>query len=209
MREEGSVDQQARVYKALLFALFLAYCGVVVWLIITPSWRIVGVLNVALIGYLIPPWVLPVVMDDLPYLWRKAVYGGWHGKYRSFEDQRVRVIDGERLTPSRVFAYDIFAILGDTPSLTDLAKLEARYGTGFEKGTDERVEGEWLFTDEACMTYVRGHMNEQRTERGRDAMKLALWLERDVFMPIDNRRAAETGKTFAFTKETTRETARR
>jgi hypothetical protein len=47
-------------------------------------------------------------------------------------------------------------------------------------------------------------MDEQRTARGRDAMKLALWLERDVLMSIDNRRTAETGKTFAFTKETTR-----
>ena len=58
--------------------------------------------------------------------------------------------------------------------------------------------------DEVCVGYVRNQMDEQRTTRGRDAMKLALWLERDVFMPIDNRRTAETGKTFAFTKETTR-----
>ena len=204
MREEGSVDRQERVYTALLFVLFLAYCAVVAYLIITPTWRIVGVLNVVLIGYLIPRWVLPVVMEDLPYLWRKLVHHGWHGKYRAFEGQRVRVIDGERHTPSRVFAYDVFKILGQSPSLTDLEKLETRYGTGFEKGTEEPAEHEWLFVDEVCVGYVRNHMDEQRTTRGRDAMKLALWLERDVFMPIDNRRTAETGKTFAFTKETTR-----
>ena len=205
MRDESPVDRQQRIYTALLFVVFLAYCGGVVYLIISPAWRIVGVLNVALIGYLIPRWVLPVVMEDVPYLWRKAVYAGWHGKYRAFEGQRVRIVDGERHTPSRVFAADIFDILGETPSLTDLAKLEARYGTAFEKGAD----GDYLFADEACMTYVRGHMDEQRTSRGRDAMKLATWLEREVFMPIDNRRTAETGKTYAFTKETTRETARR
>ena len=198
---ESAVDQQQRIYTALLFVVFLAYCGVVVWLIINPTWRIVGVLNVVLIGYLIPRWVLPVVMEDVPYLWRKAVYAGWHGKYRAFEDQRVRVLDGERHTPSRVFAADIFDILGEKPSLTDLEKLQTRYGTGFEKGTEEPAEGEWLFTDEACVGYVQRHMDEQRTPRGRDAMKLAVWLEREVFMPIDNRRSLETGKTHAFTKE--------
>ena len=201
MREESAVDKQQRIYTALLFVLFLAYCGVVVWLIINPNWRIVGVLNVALVGYLIPRWVLPVVMEDVPYLWRKAVYAGWHGKYRAFEDRRVRVIDGERHTPSRVFAADIFEILGQKPSLTDLESLQTRYGTGFEKGTEEPAEDEWLFTDEACVGYVQRHMDEQRTQRGRDAMKLVIWLEREVFMPIDNRRSAATGKTYAFTKE--------
>jgi hypothetical protein len=199
--EEGSVDRTARVHKALLFALFLAYCALVVYLIVNPSTRIIGVLNVALVGYLIPRWILPIVMDDLPYLWRSLVYAGWHGKYRAFEDRRVRVIDGERQTPSRVFAADIFDVLGQSPSAVDLAKLAARYGTGFEKGTDGLAEDEWLFADEACMAYVRGYMDEQRTPRGRDAMKLALWLEREVFMPIDNRRSAETGKTYAFTRE--------
>jgi hypothetical protein len=33
---------------------------------------------------------------------------------------------------------------------------------------------------------------------------LVLWLERTVFMPIDNRRTAETGKTYAFTREAAR-----
>jgi len=202
--QEGSVDRTARVYKALLFALFLAYCALVVYLIVNPNTRIIGVLNIALIGYLIPRWVLPVVMDDLPYLWRKAVYSGWHGKYRAFEDRRIRVIDGERHVPSRVFAADIFDVLGQSLSELDLAKLAARYGTGFEKGTEGLAEDEWLFMDEACMAYVGGYIDEQRTARGRDAMKLALWLEREVFMPIDNRRTAETGKTYAFTKETTR-----
>ena len=204
MREETAVDRQHRIYTALLFLLFLVYCGVVVWLIISPTWRIIGVLNVVLVGYLIPRWVLPVVMEDVPYLWRKAVYAGWHGKYRAFEGRRIRIIDGERHTPSRVFAYDIFDVLGQKPSLTDLEKLQTRYGTGFEKGAEEPAEHEWLFTDEACIGYVQRHMDEQRTRRGRDAMKLALWLERDVFMPIDNRRTAETGKTYAFTKEAAR-----
>jgi hypothetical protein len=153
---------------------------------------------------MVPSLVLPILMDDAPYALRKLIYRGWHGKYRAFEGQRVRVLDGARATPSRVFAADIFKILGQTPSLTDLERLETRYAAGFEKGTEEPAEGEWLFTDEACVGYVRRHMDEQRTTRGRDAMKLALWLEREVFMPIDNRRTAETGKPYAFTKEAVR-----
>ena len=137
--------------------------------------------------------IVPIFMDDLPYAVRKLVYRGWHGKYRAFEDRRVRVLDGERHTPSRVFATDIFKILGQSPAQVELEKLAARYGTGFEKGTEGLAEDEWLFMDEACLAYVRGHQ----------AMKLALWLEREVFMPIDNRRSAETGKSYAFTREMT------
>lgn len=200
--EEGSVDRTARFHKALLFILFLAYCGVVVYLIVNPGTRIIGVLNVALVGYLIPRWILPIAMDDLPHLWRMAVYSGWHGKYRAFEDRRVRVLDGEGHTPSRVFAADIFDVLGESPSQMELTRLAARYGTGFELGSEGLAEDEWLFMDESCMAYVRGHMDEKRTQRGRDAAKLALWLEREVFMPIDNRRTAATGKVYPFTKET-------
>ena len=49
-----------------------------------------------------------VAFDDVPQWWRKLAYRGWHGKYRAFEDQRVRVIDGQGDEPSRVFAADIF-----------------------------------------------------------------------------------------------------
>ena len=204
MKEEGAVDPQARrgaVWK-LVFAV--AYCAFVVYLLANPVTRILGIFNVVAVGFIVSWYALKVGFDDAPQWIRGLAFRGWHGKYRAFEDRRVRVIDGERFTPSRVFAADIFDILGQTPSLTDLEKLQTRYGTGFEKGTEEPAEGEWLFTDEACIGYVRRHMDEQRTQRGRDAMKLAMWLERDVFMPIDNRRSAETGKTYAFTREAVR-----
>lgn len=202
MREEGSVDQQARWRGRLAFLFFLGYCAFVIYLVMNPHTRIIGVFNVPVVAFMLSHYFLKSVMEDPQRWWRQLVYRGWHGKYRAFEDRRVRVLDGERFHPSRVFAADVFDVLGEKPSPTDLAKLEARYGTGFEKGTEEPADGEWLFSDEACMTYVRGHMDEQRTPRGRNAMKFALWLEREVFMPIDNRRTAETGKTFAFTKET-------
>jgi hypothetical protein len=51
---------------------------------------------------------------------------------------------------------------------------------------------------------VRAHLDDRRTPRGRTAQLLVLWLERTVFMPIDNRRTAETGKTYAFTREAAR-----
>jgi len=201
--EENREDRNARWRSRIAFAFFLAYCAVVVYLLINPVTRIIGVFNVIPVAFIISHYFLKWAAFEPEYLWRKLVHHGWHGKYRAFDGQRVRVIDGERHTPSRVFAYDIFKILGQRPSLTDLEKLETRYGTGFEKGTEEPAEDEWLFVDEVCVGYVRNHMDEQRTARGRNAMKLALWLEREVFMPIDNRRTQETGKTYAFTKETT------
>ena len=204
MREEGGFERERKIQYAFFLVFFVCAAAFAAYLIIHPEWRVVGVIVAAGVCFMVPTLLLPVLMDDMPHALRKLAYRGWHGKYRAFEGRRVRVLDGARHTPSRVFAHDIFKILGETPSLTDLEKLEARYGTGFEKGTEEPAEGEWLFVDEVCIGYVRNHMDEQRTPRGRDAMKLAIWLERDVFMPIDNRRTAETGKTYAFTKETTR-----
>jgi hypothetical protein len=199
-----SERSDAKIAHALYLLIFTCGGAFSLYLIIHPEWRIVGVIMAAGVAMMLPTLVLPILMDDMPQAIRKLAFRGWHGKYRAFEGQRVRVIEGERHVPSRVFACDIFKILGQSPSLTDLEKLEARYGSGFEKGTEEPAEDEWLFVDEVCVGYVRNHMDEQRTARGRDAMKLALWLERDVLMSIDNRRTAETGKTFAFTKETTR-----
>jgi len=202
MSEEGSVEREAKVKHALFLLFFVVCCAADVYLIMHPEWRIVGVAASAFLALMLARIIVPIFMDDLSYAVRKLMYRGWHGKYRAFEDRRVRVLDGEKHTPSRVFAADIFDVLGVTPSASELAKLEARFGTGFQKGTEEPADGEWLFTDEACIAYVRSHRNESRTARGRDASKLALWLERQVFMPIDNRRTAETGKTYAFTHET-------
>ena len=194
MREEVSVDRAARRGSVWKLVFAAAYCAFVVYLLVNPNTRIVGIFNVVAVGFIISWYALKVGIDDTPQWVRALIYRGWHGKYRAFEDRRVRVIDGEQHAPSRVFAADIFDILGESPSETELAKLAARYGTGFEKGTEGLAESEWLFVDEACLAYVRGH----------HAMKLALWLEREVFMPIDNRRTAETGKTYAFTRETAR-----
>ena len=204
MREENAEDRAKRWRGRLSFVFFLAYSALVVYLLINPATRIIGVFNIIVVAFMLSHYFLKFVMEHPQHWWRQLVYRGWHGKYRAFQDQRVRVIDGVRHTPSRVFAHDIFKILKQTPSLSDLEALETRYGTGFEKGTEEPAEDEWLFTDEACVGYVQRHMDEQRTERGRDAMKLVIWLEREVFMPIDNRRSAETGKTYAFTREAVR-----
>ncbi|MBV9190312.1 MAG: hypothetical protein JO292_03735 [Betaproteobacteria bacterium] len=201
MSEENAEDRAKRRRGHLSLVFFLAYSALVVYLLMNPVTRIIGVFNVIVVGFMLSHYFLKFVMEHPQHWWRLLVYSGWHGKYRAFQGHRVRVIDGERYTPSRVFAADIFEILGQKPSLTDLELLQTRYATGFEKGTEDPAEDEWLFTDEACVGYVQRHMDEQRTQRGRDAMKLATWLEREVFMPIDNRRSAATGKTYAFTKE--------
>ena len=192
--EEGPIDRAARAGAAWRAVLTVAYCAFVAYCLANPRTRIFGVLNVPVVAWLLARYVVKAAMDDVPQWWRRLVYRGWHGRYRAFEDRRVRVIDGERDTASRVFAADIFEILGETPSALELAKLEARYGAQFVRGTEGAAENEWLFTDAACLAYVRG----------RGAHKLALWLERSVFMPIDNRRTAATGKIYPFTKEAAR-----
>jgi len=92
----------------------------------TPDLRIVGLYLVPLAGFLLSRRFLNLALDDLPHWWRRFAYSGWHGRYRAFEGHRVRVIDGEKERPSRVYAADIFGILGLAPSPLELQKLEAR-----------------------------------------------------------------------------------
>src|SRR5262249_19517931 len=108
-------------------------------------------------------------------------------------------LEGESDAPSRVFAVDIFEILDLKPSAMEIARLRVRYDHNLLQSAESPTEGEWLFTDAACLAFVRAHLDDQRSERGRTALRLSLWLERSVFMPIDNRRTAQTGKDYPFT----------
>jgi hypothetical protein len=200
----GGVDRaerRGRRWRALFTA---AYLGVAVWFLATPELRIAGLFLVPLAGFLLSWRFLNLALDDLPHWWRRFAYSGWHGRYRAFEGHRVRVIDGEKERPSRVYAADIFGILGLAPSPLDLQKLEARFRGSFQRGAEASEANEWLFDDAACVAFVRAHLDDRRTPRGRTAHLLVLWLERTVFMSIDNRRSAETGKTYAFTREAAR-----
>jgi hypothetical protein len=194
-------DRRGRRWRALFTA---AYLAVVVCFLATPDLRIVGLLLVPLAGFLVSRRFLNLALDDVPHWWRLFAYSGWHGRYRAFEGHRVRVIDGEKETPSRVYAADIFGILGLTPSLLELQKLEARFRGSFQRSAEGSEANEGLFDDAACIAFVCAHLDDRRTPRGRTAQLLVLWLERTVFMPIDNRRTAETGKTYAFTREAAR-----
>lgn len=194
-------DRRGRRWRAFFAA---AYLAVVVWFLATPDLRIVGLFLVPLAGFLLSWRFLSLALDDLPHWWRRFAYSGWHGRYRAFEGHRVRVIDGEKERPSRVYAADIFGILGLAPSPLELQKLEARFRGSFQRGAEGSEANEWLFDDAACIAFVRAHLDDRRTPRGRTAQLLVLWLERTVFMPIDNRRTAETGKTYAFTREAAR-----
>ena len=194
-------ERRGRRWRAF-FAV--AYLAVMVYFLATPDLRIVGLYLVPLAGFLLAWRFLSLALDDVPQWWRRFAYRGWHGRYRAFGGHRVRVIDGEQETPSRVYAADIFAILGLAPSPLELQRLEARFQGSLQRGAEGTEANEWLFDDAACIAFVRAHLDDQRTPRGRTAQQLVLWLERTVFMPIDNRRTAETGKTYAFTREAAR-----
>src|SRR6266404_4443199 len=101
--EESPVDGAAHARRAWGLVLVVAYFALLVYLLVAPGTRIIGVLSVPVAGVLIAWYFVPALMDDAPQWWRRLVYRGWHGKYRAFEARRVRVLDGERDTPSRVF----------------------------------------------------------------------------------------------------------
>jgi len=199
--EVDRADRRGRRWRAVFAA---AYLAVVIYFLATPDLRIVGLYLVPLAGFLLSWRFLNLALYDLPHWWRRSVYRGWHGRYRDFQGHRVRVIDGEKETPSRVYAADIFGILELAPSPLELRKLEARFRGNLQLGAEGSEANEWLFDDAACIAFVNAHLDDRRTPRGRTAHLLALWLERTVFMPIDNRRTAETGKTYAFTREAAR-----
>jgi hypothetical protein len=200
----GDVDRADRRRRRWRAFFTVAYLAAVVCFLATPDLRIVGLFLVPLAGFLLSRRFLNLALDDVPHWWRRFAYSGWHGRYRAFEGHRVRVIDGENERPSRVYAADIFGILGLAPSPLELRKLEARFRGSFQRGAEGSEANEWLFDDAACIAFVRAHLDDRRTPRGRTAHLLVLWLERTVFMPIDNRRTAETGKTYAFTREAAR-----
>ena len=202
--EEGSVDREQRAGARWRTVFLIAYCAFVVFCLTSYDYLLLifGVLNVPLVVFFLVRRFMDTALDDVPRWWRWYMHLGWHGKHRAFDDYRVRVLDGEKDTPSRVFAADIFEILNLKPSAMEIGMLEARCGNDFFKGVESPAEGEWLFTDAACLAFVRAYLDDQRSDRGRTALRLTQWLERSVFMPIDNRRTAQTGKDYPFTSGT-------
>ncbi|HXJ54000.1 MAG TPA: hypothetical protein VNH16_21660 [Burkholderiales bacterium] len=200
----GRVDRAERRGRRWRAFFTVAYLAAMIGFLATPDLRIVGLLLVPLAGFLLSWRFLNLALFDAPHWWRRFAYSGWHGRYRAFQGHRVRVIDGEKERPSRVYAADLFAILELAPSQLELQKLKARFRGSFQRAAEGSEANEWLFDDAACIAFVSAYLDDRRTPRGRTAHLLALWLERTVFMPIDNRRTAETGKTYAFTREAAR-----
>ena len=200
--EEGPVGRAER-RGAYWRAFFLvAYCALVVYFLASEGLRTLGLMNLPLAAYFLSRSLVGGALEDVPYWFRRMVYRGWHGQYRAFDDRQVRVLDGAGDTPSRVFAEDIFGILELAPSATELARLKSRYAPDFFLGAGAPAEGKWLFSDAACLAFVRAQLDDQRSARGRTAHRLALWLERSVFMPIDTRRTMATGKDYLFSRGT-------
>jgi hypothetical protein len=90
-----SERSDAKIAHALYLLIFTCGGAFSLYLIIHPEWRIVGVIMAAGVAMMLPTLVLPILMDDMPQAIRKLAFRGWHGKYRAFEGQRARVIEGE------------------------------------------------------------------------------------------------------------------
>src|SRR5262249_31071858 len=150
----GDVDRADRRGQRWRAFFTAAYLAAMIYFLATPDLRIVGLFLVPLAGFLLSRLFLNLALD-VPHWWRRLAYSGWHGRYRAFEGRRVRVIDGEKERPSRVYAADIFGILELAPSPLELQKLKARFRGSFQRAAEGSEANEWLFDDAACIAFVR------------------------------------------------------
>src|SRR5262249_11227346 len=174
-----------------------------VYFLATPDLRVVGLFLVPLAGFLLSRLFLNLALD-VPYWWRRFAYSGWHGRYRAFHGHRVRVVDGEKERPSRVYAADIFGILELAPSPLELQKLQLRFRGSFQRGAEGSEANEWLFDDAGSISFAPAPGAARRPPRARPAPPRALGLAPTLFIPTDTRRPAEPGKPSAFTGEAAR-----
>lgn len=144
--------------------------------------------------------VVDVLINVAPRALVALMHRGWHGTYRAFEGFQVRVVEGEDDTPSTVVADDLLQLLEQPVSALDRRKLAARFPGDFFRSDHPLADGEWVFTDAGSLLYLHG-LFRSRDERGETARRLAAWLEREVFRPIDNRRTATTGRAYRFTTD--------
>src|SRR5438552_18407152 len=102
--EESPVDRAGRWRSRLGFVFFLAYCTLVVYLLINPVTRLIGIFNVVVVAFMSSHYFLKRAAEDPQQWWRKLVYRAWHAQYPASEDRRVRVRAGQRATPSQASA---------------------------------------------------------------------------------------------------------
>lgn len=144
--------------------------------------------------------VVDVLANALPRALVALMHRGWHGAYRTFDGFQVRVVEGEDETPSTVVADDLMSLLDQKISARDRRKLAMRFPGDFVRSEHPLADGLWVFTDRASLDYLKGFFS-RRDGQGDTARRLAAWLEREVFRPIDNRRTQATGRAYRFTTD--------
>ena len=95
--DEGAVDREERRGARWRTFFLAAYCALVVYFLASDGLRMLGLMNLPLAAYFLSRSFVGTALDDVPYWFRRAVYRGWHGKYRAFDEPNRAVI--ERSTP--------------------------------------------------------------------------------------------------------------
>ena len=149
----------------------------------------------------IAPLVVDLLVSTLPSVFLALVHRKWNGAYRAFDGWQVWVVDGDGDLCSFVVADDVLVMLGEKISATDRRRIKLAGPDGFVICDDPMAQGEWVFSDEACLSYVARISQSRHHQHADLARRFALWLQRDVFQPIDNRRSRDTGKPYPFTSD--------
>lgn len=138
------------------------------------------------------------LLEDLPAWFRTD--RDWNGNHHSFENYRVRIIEGEGDTPSFVVLDDILKILGIKPASMDISTRRRKFGRSLHQTADPRIKGQWVVEDRLLVDYL-GQLALIIESNDMLATRLKHWLERSVFCPIDNRRTLASGKAYPFTND--------
>jgi hypothetical protein len=98
-----------------------------------------------------------------------------NGNYHTLDDRHIRVVwlDGQ----CAVAASDVFKHLNEKSSAASCRRLAIAFGdSGFFQGE----QGAWWFGENAALAWL----NKRAHKADQNALRLKLWLEREVFPPF-------------------------
>lgn len=112
---------------------------------------------------------------------RRQIWGPLQGRHHALDDVWVR-IEGDGRGRFRLLAADVFRYLGRPGDELACRKLAVRFPPG---GLFADREGVWWFGEAAAV----GYLHDLARRHDARALRLVLWLEREVLPPL--RRQAE------------------
>ena len=173
-------DRKLQTPRWLSYGLALAFLAGAYWVASALFGRAIGlVMCVPVIGVYVSRLLLNHAGDGFRAMrWLKL--HKLNGKYHAFDDLHVRIEweDGQ----VQVSAQDVFRLLHENPEASTLRRLAISFG---ESGFFQDENGGWWFGETAILEWL----NKRAQKHDQKALRLKLWLERDVIPP--HRKKAE------------------